>query len=31
MQNNSGFGVDVNSEAYSCTILQTFKKFGLVI
>jgi len=28
MQSNSGFGVEVNSEAYSCTILQPFKEFG---
>jgi len=28
LQNNSAFGVDVNSEANSFHILQTFKEFG---
>jgi len=28
MQNNSALGVEVNSEAYSCTTLQNFFKFG---
>jgi len=28
LQNNSALGVEVNPEAYSCTLLQSFKKFG---
>jgi len=32
LQNNSALGVEVgvkvNSEAYSCTLLRNFKKFG---
>jgi len=28
VQNNSAFGVDVNSEANSFHTLQTFKEFG---
>jgi len=28
LQNNSAFGVDVDSEAYSCIALRTFKEFG---
>jgi len=27
-QNNSPSGAEVNSEAYSCSILQTFEEFG---
>jgi len=28
LQNNSAFGVDINSEANSFRILQTIKEFG---
>jgi len=31
LQNNSAFGVDVNSEANSFRMLQTFKEFGNLI
>jgi len=28
LQNNLALGVEVNPEAYLCTLLQNFKKFG---
>jgi len=28
LQNNSRLGVEVNSEVYSCSILQTFQESG---
>jgi len=28
LQNDSALGVEVNPEAYLCTLLQTLKKFG---
>jgi len=30
LQNNSAFGVDINSDANSFRILQSFKEFGYV-
>jgi len=31
LQNNSALGVVVNSEAYSCTVIQNLKTIGCLI